>query len=654
MTHPTITSLFTALVVTASGACLATPKDTYDALSKIKAANPTPRVIGGDDAQKGEFPFMVSLIGANTPTTGAVQPFCGGSLVGKKYVLTANHCVINHPSNIDVLIGLHDVNAPGEAKRHKVRAIYGDDDTDTALLELVEPVENVSPIKLITRQQAEQLKDGDMMTVIGFGVTIENDERPAAKILQKADVPQFNQAQCNTNYEEYIGRKNPITDAMLCAGYAKIKKDSCNGDSGGPLFMKRDGQYYQTGIVSWGSRVCASDNLPGVYVRVSKMLDWINSRRSGIKYDKILELGILEQTQDEIHNLNIKNEGDESFIVNRVEFNKLNNLASPQVTDNSCNTTDIEPGKECDIKFKFASDKPGAASLEITLHTNHPLFQKGSSKVLIETAKKSDLDLNTLLDINYPGLISWYTAGDGKWQAQSSKSVVGDSGLESVLEDGQLLAGLMGIVNSDRVTDISFSYLVDAGYGDGLQVLVNKNQEFFATGNKQQKFLNVQMPLSKGKKRLLFKYEKDILDDLDLITDDKAYLDNLQLTITNKAPTIAIKAPKTVEIGKTAKLDASATKDPDGDTLKYSWKLTSNPGGATLTGNTSNTATLKPGKKAGKVEFELTVTDQYGAKATSQGATIIQEKPKGGSISLTLLLLLALLTMVSCPRRNRA
>ncbi|MCL1037273.1 trypsin-like serine protease [Shewanella submarina] len=598
---------------------------------------------------------MVSLIGSNTQTTGSVQPFCGGSLIGKKYILTAAHCVgygQADPSSIDVIVGLHDVNKPGEGKRHKLKAIYADPATDTALLELEKPAEGVVPIKLITLEQAKQLKDGDMMTVIGFGVTIENDERPLAEILQKADVPQFNQAQCNTNYEEYMGQKNPITDAMICAGYAKIKKDSCNGDSGGPLFMKRDGQYYQTGIVSWGAQVCASDNLPGVYVRVSKMLDWIYGLSSGVTFNKELDLGYLEMAQDVIQNLNIKNEGSERFVVNKVEFNELKNLASPQVTDNSCNTKDIEPGKECDIKFKFATNNAGAASLVMALETSHPHLKQANSNVSVEIAEKSDLDLKKLLDIKYPGFIEWHTGGKGKWQPQSSQTYTGDSGIETDSVEDDNAAALLGIISSDRVTELSFSYLVSSEANkDGLRVSVNQNEELFASGSTQDKFLHVTLPLSKGKDRVLFAYTKDGSGS---DGDDKAYLDNVQLTITNKAPTIAIKAPKTVEIGKTAKLDASATKDPDGDTLSYSWKLTSNPGGATLTGNTNNTATLKPGKKAGKVEFELTVTDQYGAQATSQGAVIIQEKRKGGSISLSLILLLALLAMVSCPRRKRA
>ena len=643
MYNPRITTLLIALAVTVSGACLANP---YDKIAKYKTNNPTPRVIGGEDAQKSEFPFMVSIIGASTPTTGAVQPFCGASLIGKKYVLTANHCVGRaKPEQIDVLIGLHDVKAPGEAKRHKLKAIYGDQATDTALLELVEPVEGVTPIKLITPELAAQLKDGDMMTVIGFGVTVENDERPTAKILQKADVPQFNQALCRKNYAELLGANAKITDTMICAGYATIKKDSCNGDSGGPLFMKKGGQFYQTGIVSWGAQVCASDNLPGVYVRVSKMLDWIYGESSGVTFNKTLDLGYLEMAQDVVHNLNIKNEGSERFIVNKVEFNELNNLASPQVTNNSCNTTNIEPGKECDIKFKFATNNAGAASLEMALETNHPHLKQAKSTVSVEIAEKSNLDLKKLLDINYPGFIEWHSGGKGKWQPQSSRTYAGDSGIETDSVEDKNAAALLGIISSDRVTELSFSYLVSSEANkDGLRVAVNQNEELFASGNTQEKFLHVKLPLAKGKDRVLFAYTKDAAGSKG---DDKAYLDNVQLTITNKAPVISIKKVKPIEVSQSTTIDASGTKDPDGDTLTFSWKLIGKGNGASLTDTSNKIAKFKAGDKAGKVEVELTVTDKYGEKSVSKTMIDVREKDKGGSTDFMLLLLAALAIQLS-------
>lgn len=69
---------------------------------------------------------------------------------------------------------------------------------------------------------------------------------------------------------------------MLCAGYAAGGKDSCVGDSGGPLqCLSFDGRWKLTGIVSWGHPVCALAKKPGVYVRVSSLLGWIKAHTNG-------------------------------------------------------------------------------------------------------------------------------------------------------------------------------------------------------------------------------------------------------------------------------------------------------------------------------------------------------------------------------------
>ena len=56
-------------------------------------------------------------------------------------------------------------------------------------------------------------------------------------------------------------------------------KDSCSGDSGGPLFEQYNGSYpfYQIGLVSFGTNLCGR-GLPGVYTRVAAYLPWIESK----------------------------------------------------------------------------------------------------------------------------------------------------------------------------------------------------------------------------------------------------------------------------------------------------------------------------------------------------------------------------------------
>lgn len=59
-----------------------------------------------------------------------------------------------------------------------------------------------------------------------------------------------------------------ITDAMICA--SAPGKDSCFGDSGGPLTVNGTLE----GVVSFGWG-CADSRYPGVYSRVAYVRDWI-------------------------------------------------------------------------------------------------------------------------------------------------------------------------------------------------------------------------------------------------------------------------------------------------------------------------------------------------------------------------------------------
>lgn len=84
---------------------------------------------------------------------------------------------------------------------------------------------------------------------------------------------------CTAIYERN-GISIDTNKGQLCVG-GKVGKDSCNGDSGGPLMWMGSfdrsisARTYLLGIVSLGPSTCGMLRIPGVYTRTSYFLRWI-------------------------------------------------------------------------------------------------------------------------------------------------------------------------------------------------------------------------------------------------------------------------------------------------------------------------------------------------------------------------------------------
>ena len=91
---------------------------------------------------------------------------------------------------------------------------------------------------------------------------------------------------CRSNYAVAVARP-VVGDVMLCAGEAG--KDSCQGDSGDPLFCQ-DGTV--VGFVSWGEG-CALPDFPSVYSRVRSAVDFIERESASCRKILVTWTGVM-------------------------------------------------------------------------------------------------------------------------------------------------------------------------------------------------------------------------------------------------------------------------------------------------------------------------------------------------------------------------
>ncbi|KAM6160967.1 mannan-binding lectin serine protease 1-like [Erethizon dorsatum] len=287
------------------------------------------RIFSGRPAEKGTTPWIAMLSHPND------VPFCGGTLLGLNWLVTAAHCLhqpvdsedsrlhtshLLHPSDFKIILGKHWRRRSDADEQHLhvkqiiLHPLYNPStfENDVALLELLEsPTLNnfVMPICL----PEEPSQEGAVVLVSGWGKQFLQRfsealmelflhlyhravSEPTSKVepgqLQDSEV-QGSSARLETDdcvvfqieiplvdhrtcKEAYAPLKRKVTEDMICAGEKEGGKDACAGDSGGPMVTldRKRGQWYLVGTVSWGEG-CGQKDRYGVYSYIYHNKRWI-------------------------------------------------------------------------------------------------------------------------------------------------------------------------------------------------------------------------------------------------------------------------------------------------------------------------------------------------------------------------------------------
>ncbi|XP_059474416.1 serine protease gd-like [Neocloeon triangulifer] len=226
----------------------------------------TSLVAGGANAVRGQHPWHASV--SRLTETGPEYDVCGATLISKKTLVTAAHCVFNPTliasSDLDVVLGMYNSSKSSEETRQKAKVLRvvvhpgynhskGDFRDDVALLILAAQVtitDFVRPICLWNSDYDLDRIVNKTGTVVGWGYTSEHKQ---PSILQKADLKVVSYRECFESKRKFFS-VNLHPRRNFCAGYPHNQTSACKGDSGGGFshFDRNANRHFLRGVVSAG------------------------------------------------------------------------------------------------------------------------------------------------------------------------------------------------------------------------------------------------------------------------------------------------------------------------------------------------------------------------------------------------------------------
>ncbi|XP_032591924.1 lectizyme [Drosophila grimshawi] len=234
------------------------------------------RIIDGFDVQGVDnASYLVSL--SLTRLTYTHQ--CGGAIIGKRWVLTTAHCVLELQNfnggliGTPIYAGLSNRKNVGEAQVRYVdfasshRSFSGKAGSDNiALLHVSESFVYSARVQQIALPDLYDDYSGKLATVYGWGLT-DVDGDAYSKELQYGFATLLNSISC----AELLPTDAPLSTNQVCA-----QVNACYGDGGTPLvYWPKDGVAELVGLGSWSYMPCGYANRPSVFTSVPSYVNWI-------------------------------------------------------------------------------------------------------------------------------------------------------------------------------------------------------------------------------------------------------------------------------------------------------------------------------------------------------------------------------------------